>query len=90
MLRHAKSDWQADYGEDDLIRPLAPRGRRAARTVGRFLAAGGQAPGAPSFRPRRVRRRPSSSRCALGARSHDLRGAPAMGLGSLGREDLRP
>jgi phosphohistidine phosphatase len=44
MLRHAKSDWQADYGGEDRLRPLARRGRRAARTVGRFLAATGQVP----------------------------------------------
>ena len=38
MLRHAKSDWSADTGED-LERPLAPRGRHAARLVGRYLTA---------------------------------------------------
>ena len=36
LLRHAKSDWDAAYG-DDHDRPLAPRGRRAARAVGRWL-----------------------------------------------------
>lgn len=44
MLRHAKSDWEADYGGEDRFRPLAPRGRRAANTIGRFLAATGQLP----------------------------------------------
>ncbi len=44
MLRHAKSDWQAEYGPDDLRRPLAKRGMRAARTIGRFLAETGQVP----------------------------------------------
>jgi len=44
MLRHGKSDWQADYGGEDRLRPLAPRGRRAAETVGRFLTATGQVP----------------------------------------------
>lgn len=38
LLRHAKSDWDAAYG-DDHERPLARRGRRAARLVGRFLRA---------------------------------------------------
>ena len=38
LLRHAKSDWDAAYG-DDHERPLAPRGRRAARLIGRFLRA---------------------------------------------------
>ena len=37
MLRHAKSDWDADYGEDH-DRPLAGRGRKAARAMGRFMA----------------------------------------------------
>lgn len=44
MLRHAKSDWEAEYGGEDRLRPLAPRGRRSAEVVGRFLAATGQLP----------------------------------------------
>lgn len=44
MLRHGKSDWGADYGTDDRLRPLAPRGKRAAQTIGRFLAATDQVP----------------------------------------------
>jgi phosphohistidine phosphatase len=43
LLRHGKSDWSSDSGKDH-DRPLAPRGRHAARTVGRFLAAAGQTP----------------------------------------------
>ena len=43
LLRHAKSDWDATYG-DDHERPLAPRGRRAARLVGHFLRAVDRAP----------------------------------------------
>ena len=38
VLRHGKSDWAADDG-NDLSRPLADRGRRSAAAVGRFLAA---------------------------------------------------
>ncbi len=38
LLRHAKSDWNAPF-ETDHDRPLAPRGRRAAGQVGRFLNA---------------------------------------------------
>ena len=38
LLRHGKSDWDADYGGADHDRPLAPRGEKAARRVGRFLA----------------------------------------------------
>ena len=39
LLRHGKSDWGAEYG-----RPLNDRGRRAAASVGRFLAATGFVP----------------------------------------------
>lgn len=37
LLRHAKSSW-ADAGQQDFDRPLNPRGRRAAATVGAWLA----------------------------------------------------
>lgn len=37
LLRHAKSDWHAEYGSDR-DRPLNNRGIRSARAVGRFLA----------------------------------------------------
>lgn len=43
LMRHAKSDWSSDYSTDH-ERPLSKRGRRAAATVGRFLAAVDQAP----------------------------------------------
>ena len=36
LLRHAKSDWNADYGNDH-DRPLAHRGQEAAIRMGRFL-----------------------------------------------------
>ena len=36
MLRHAKSDWDADYGPDH-DRPLAGRGRKAAEAMGKFM-----------------------------------------------------
>lgn len=36
LLRHGKSDWGADTASDH-ARPLAPRGRRAAKGVGRLL-----------------------------------------------------
>lgn len=36
LLRHAKSDW-GDRGQRDFDRPLNPRGRRAAETIGAFL-----------------------------------------------------
>lgn len=36
LLRHAKSDWGVEYGEDH-DRPLARRGRKAAARLGRLL-----------------------------------------------------
>lgn len=43
LLRHAKSSW--DQGDlDDMARPLAPRGRRAAPLIGRHLAGRGLVP----------------------------------------------
>jgi phosphohistidine phosphatase len=36
LLRHAKSSW-SDPGLADHDRPLAPRGRRAAKAIGRYL-----------------------------------------------------
>lgn len=45
LIRHAKSDWD-DPLLDDFDRPLNARGRRSARTVGRWLAARGHVPDA--------------------------------------------
>lgn len=36
LLRHAKSSW-SEPGQPDFDRPLAPRGRRAAAAMGRYL-----------------------------------------------------
>ena len=36
LLRHGKSDWDADYA-DDHGRPLADRGQKGARKMGRFI-----------------------------------------------------
>ena len=36
LLRHGKSDWDADYGADH-DRPLADRGQKGARKMGRFV-----------------------------------------------------
>jgi len=43
LLRHGKSDWDASH-ERDSDRPLSARGRGAAVTMGRLLAAIGRAP----------------------------------------------
>lgn len=43
LLRHAKSDWNADFGRDH-DRPLSARGRRDAAAIGRFLEAPSRQP----------------------------------------------
>jgi phosphohistidine phosphatase len=43
IMRHAKSDWDSEYGSDR-DRPLAPRGVKAAKLMGRFLAQTGRTP----------------------------------------------
>lgn len=43
LLRHGKSNWHADYGRDH-ERPLAPRGRKAARAMGEWLSGKGPHP----------------------------------------------
>lgn len=43
VMRHAKSDWNAEYGRDH-ERPLNDRGIRSARIMGRVLTADGLAP----------------------------------------------
>lgn len=43
VMRHAKSDWGAEYSRDH-DRPLNSRGRKAARQMGRFLSATGTVP----------------------------------------------
>ena len=50
LLRHGKSDWDADDG-DDRRRPLARRGEKAARSIGRFLARTGVVPDAAIVSP---------------------------------------
>lgn len=43
LFRHGKSDWDADYGADH-DRPLAKRGKVAARLMGTYLASLRQVP----------------------------------------------
>ena len=43
VMRHAKSDWGATFSSDH-ERPLAQRGIKAARRIGRFLTEVGTAP----------------------------------------------
>jgi phosphohistidine phosphatase len=51
LFRHGKSDWDADSPGGDAARPLAPRGRKAAKRMGKFLARAGQAPDAAITSP---------------------------------------
>lgn len=50
LLRHGKSDWASDTG-DDRDRPLAKRGQRAARVIGEMLTRNGMAPDAAVTSP---------------------------------------
>jgi phosphohistidine phosphatase len=38
IFRHAKSDWSSSESFQDHERPLAPRGRNAAKLMGRFVS----------------------------------------------------
>ena len=59
VLRHGKSDWKT--GVRDFDRPLAPRGRKATKRVGRLLAARGLLPdlvvSSPALRARQTSER---------------------------------
>ena len=50
LLRHGKSDWTEDGG-DDRARTLAKRGRNAADAIGRFIARAEQVPDAAITSP---------------------------------------
>jgi phosphohistidine phosphatase len=50
LLRHGKSDWASDTG-DDRERPLAKRGQKAARVMGELLGRTGLAPDAAITSP---------------------------------------
>jgi phosphohistidine phosphatase len=43
IFRHAKSDWSSGEAKDE-DRPLAPRGRKSAKVMGRFLTKSVQVP----------------------------------------------
>jgi phosphohistidine phosphatase len=51
LFRHGKSDWDADYPGGDAARPLARRGQKAAKRMGKFLARAGQVPDAAITSP---------------------------------------
>jgi phosphohistidine phosphatase len=81
LLRHAKSDWHADYG-DDRARPLNRRGQKAAKTIGRFLAQSNQLPDAAITSP--AVRAADTLRLAMKAGGWDCPVRTASGLDGAG------
>jgi phosphohistidine phosphatase len=65
LLRHGKSDWEAEPDGDDRRRPLARRGERSARRMGRFLVEAGHLPELAVTSP--ARRAEDTLRIAQGA-----------------------
>lgn len=90
LFRHGKSDWTAGEA-DDLARPLSGRGRKSARTMGRFLADAGQIPdhvlSSPAERAREtIRIAMEAGRWSCAVRiSHGLYGGVAELLDELRR-----
>jgi phosphohistidine phosphatase len=66
LLRHAKSSWD-DAGLDDHDRPLAPRGRKAAKRIGRWAGDNGV--------------RPQLALCSTAVRAHATLELALDGLG---------
>ncbi|MCP3982351.1 MAG: histidine phosphatase family protein [bacterium] len=82
LLRHAKSDWDADY-ERDHERPLSARGRAAAALMGRYLAVMQQEPDRIASSSA-VRARDTVARAiSAGAWSADVEVTPALYEASL-------
>jgi phosphohistidine phosphatase len=77
LLRHAKSDWHADYG-DDRARPLNRRGQKAAKAIGRFLTDAAQVPDAAIASP--AVRAVDTLRLAMKAGAWDCPVRTAIGL----------
>lgn len=85
LLRHAKSDWDADDG-DDRLRPLAPRGRKASATIGKFIARAEQVPDSAIVSP--AARAEETLRRAMEAGGWDCRVRSAEALYSGGVSGL--
>jgi phosphohistidine phosphatase len=77
LLRHAKSDWHAEYG-DDRARPLNRRGQKAAKAIGRFLGGAAQMPDAAITSP--AARAADTLRLAMTAGGWDCPVRTASGL----------
>ena len=93
LLRHGKSDWHAEF-ETDRDRPLAPRGTKAARRVGRFLAAAAGGPDlvltSPALRARgtaELAAREGDWGCPVKVLSTLYGGTPEEVLGEVGLQD---
>lgn len=78
LFRHAKSDWSADYGEEDSLRPLATRGEKAARTMGCFLANARQVPDSVITSPAERARTTIDLAARAGGWSCPIRTAPGL------------
>lgn len=74
LLRHAKSSW-GDPSLDDVDRPLAPRGLRAATRMGAHMAARGH--------------RPDLALCSPALRARETWAAVRGALGGVAREKVR-
>jgi phosphohistidine phosphatase len=83
LLRHGKSDWDADDAGDDRARPLARRGRKAAQRMGRFMARAGQVPDAAITSPAVRAAETLRLAMAAGGWSCPLRAAAALYAGGV-------
>jgi phosphohistidine phosphatase len=80
LLRHGKSNWDTDF-EQDLDRPVATRGRRAARQVGRYLRFAGLAPGLVLVSPALRAQTTATLTCNAGGFACPVEVSPAIYYG---------
>jgi phosphohistidine phosphatase len=91
LLRHGKSDWSTAVGDRE--RPLAKRGRKAARAIGEFLTRAGEAPDAIVASPARRAADTATLAAAAGGWQSPLRtsellyGAEAFSLLAVARTE---
>jgi phosphohistidine phosphatase len=83
LLRHAKSDWAAAFG-DDADRPLNGRGREAAGVMGRVLSLAGKAPDLVLASPARRARETVELAGAVGGWAAPIVVDPRLSPGSPG------
>jgi phosphohistidine phosphatase len=83
LLRHAKSDWGAPFG-DDADRPLNPRGREAAGVMGKVLTLAGRVPDLVLTSPARRARETADLAAAAGGWEAPIVADPRLSPGSPG------